>query len=342
MGRPLIPNVEEIGGRFYYRTRSRNAEGKRVTQRVRLPHPTDPSFSTELARLSQRPEAPAVHGKDTMAYLVRKFRAKLPGRALKPNTLRNYERYLDEIERLYGDRAVTLLTRKACLQIRDGMAEKPGKANNFMSVLKALMDFAVDEEYRVDNPAAGIKRLAGGEHEPWPDYLIEQVLGRAPPMLRLAVLLGLETGQRVSDCIRMRHSWIKDSILDLRQLKSEKDASVVISERLWNEILKLPQKAPTILYTSHGKPFRDESSIQKPLHELLKELGHSEFSFHGLRKNACCKLLEEGKSDTVVGALLGMSPDMVRHYGKRVIVRRIAEGVRDGNREKPAKGAAGR
>jgi integrase len=51
------------------------------------------------------------------------------------------------------------------------------------------------------------------------------------------------------------------------------------------------------------------------------------FSFHGLRKNACCYLLELGLSDTEVGAILGMSSEMVRHYGKRTRALMIARGA---------------
>ncbi|WP_031261005.1 hypothetical protein, partial [Curtobacterium sp. B18] len=49
------------------------------------------------------------------------------------------------------------------------------------------------------------------------------------------------------------------------------------------------------------------------------------FVFHGLRKNACCYLLEMGLNDSQVGAMLGMSPEMVRHYGKRSRALMIAE-----------------
>lgn len=53
------------------------------------------------------------------------------------------------------------------------------------------------------------------------------------------------------------------------------------------------------------------------------------FTFHGLRKNACCYLLELGLSDTEVGSILGMSTEMVRHYGKRTRALMIARGAFD-------------
>jgi hypothetical protein len=51
------------------------------------------------------------------------------------------------------------------------------------------------------------------------------------------------------------------------------------------------------------------------------------FTYHGLRKNACCYLLELGLSDTEVGAILGMTPETVRHYGKQARALIIARGA---------------
>jgi integrase len=48
------------------------------------------------------------------------------------------------------------------------------------------------------------------------------------------------------------------------------------------------------------------------------------FTFHGLRKNACCYLLEQGVNDSEVGEILGMSAEMVRHYGKRARALMVA------------------
>ena len=49
------------------------------------------------------------------------------------------------------------------------------------------------------------------------------------------------------------------------------------------------------------------------------------FTFHGLRKNACCYLLAMGLNDSEVGSILGMSAEMVRHYGKRARALTIAQ-----------------
>lgn len=48
-----------------------------------------------------------------------------------------------------------------------------------------------------------------------------------------------------------------------------------------------------------------------------------------MRKNACCYLLERGLNDSKVGEIRGISPELVRHYGKRARALMIARGAAD-------------
>jgi len=56
----------------------------------------------------------------------------------------------------------------------------------------------------------------------------------------------------------------------------------------------------------------------------MKRLRDHRIVFHGLRKNAVINLLEVGCSEDEVGAIVGMSPAMVRHYGQEVRKHRLA------------------
>lgn len=48
--------------------------------------------------------------------------------------------------------------------------------------------------------------------------------------------------------------------------------------------------------------------------------------FHGLRKNACCHLVEFGLNDSEIGKVLRVPPEMVRHYSKRASALMVARG----------------
>jgi hypothetical protein len=44
----------------------------------------------------------------------------------------------------HGQRLVADLERSHCYRIRDGMADEPGKANNYMAKFKALLEFGAE------------------------------------------------------------------------------------------------------------------------------------------------------------------------------------------------------
>lgn len=83
------------------------------------------------------------------------------------------------------------------------------------------------------------------------------------------------------------------------------------------------------------------SEAKEPVQQVIADLvardvvaDGTALTFHRLRKNACCYLLECGLDDSEVGEILGMSPQMVRHYGKRaralIIARNAAARVTGG------------
>lgn len=340
-----IPGVCQKKGITYRRFRVKQSDGKWGDIYVRLPDPTDPGFAEALARVNAAPvSAPEAVMPGTMAALAVEFRAALVkgwtkktrkkgAKALAANTLVNYQRYVELIREEHGKKLVADIRPKHIYKLRDDMADKPGKANNYLNVLKLMLHFAVERDWRSDNPAAAIPLLPIGEHEPWPASVLEEALEAASPMLRLAIVTGLCSGQRISDVILIQHGWLKTGIMELSQMKTAVDVAVPIHPWWRTEIAKVPKQAVTILYDRSGKPFASEDRIQERIRRLMHDLGHVDaegqllYTFHGLRKNACCYLLELGLSDTDVGAILGMTPETVRHYGKRARAYMIAQGA---------------
>lgn len=371
MGRLNIPGVCQKHGSFYRRFRYYDQAGKRKDLYVKLPAPTDPRFAIELARVN-REYAEAPESRDapepgsfwalatafrtalaagwTKKQRKRKKREGQPEKGIKPyspSTLANYLRYVamfEDPDFIYENQKTKKRTAVRDLdvkgirpvhihELRDGLASTPGKANVWLTVLKLMLTYATERDWRADNPAADIAPLPIGEHEPWPATVLEEAKAEASPMLWLAIVTGLCSGQRISDVIRIHHSWLKTGIMSLSQFKTDVDASVPVHPLWREEIDKLPKKAVTVLYDRSGRPFGSEEAIQSQIRRMMKKLGHVDsqgqalYTFHGLRKNACCYLLETGLSDTDVGAILGMTPETVRHYGKRARALTIAQGA---------------
>lgn len=359
MGSVNIPGCQRKKGILYRRFRYRDAEGKRKDIYVPLPEPTDPTFAAELARINREyaePEKPREGPKPgTFGALALEFRAAITkgwtkkkrrkgARPTAPSTIENYNRYIGMIEdgSIVFHNKKTQRKTKLCelevapirashiYQLRDDMADTPGKANNFLNVMKLMLTYAEQNDWIAVNPAKEISPLPLGEREPWPADVLAHVMKEASPMLRLAIVSGLCSGQRISDCIKMQHGWLKNGILELSQIKTDVDIAVPVHPWWRAEIDRLPKKAITVLYDRTGKPFGTEEAIQSRLRELMKRLGYVDdagqllYTFHGLRKNAACYLIEIVKSDDAVGRMLGMTADTVRHYTKRTSAYRIA------------------
>lgn len=309
-------------GRVYFRRKIKGRD-----HYIRLPALDAPEFATAYARAAHEGER-AKPSDGSLAALVAAYRASPEYRLIpSPNTRANYSRYLDMIVEQHGHRSVKGVRVALIYRMRDEMADKPGKANNWLTVFKTLMAFAAKKDWRPDNPSIGITALPIGEHDPWPANVLERALDKATPMTRLAIITGLCSGARIGDCIRMQHGWIQRGMMEFVTEKRKVDVAVPVHPLWIEEIARVPRKAVTILYDRSGKPFASRRTLGERVRDLMLAIGEPGYTFHGLRKNAACYLAELGLSDTEIGAIVGMTPETVRHYTKRKRAYMIARGA---------------
>lgn len=322
MGRLQMKGVCEKHGRLYYR---RKVGGKDTY--VRLPALDDPGFATAYQRAAGARER-ARPGKGTLAALVEAYRASSDYRRIPSATTRtNYARYLDMIAAEHGHRSVAGVRPFHVRKMRDEMQDKPGKANNWLNVFKTIMGYAAQNDWRGDNPAMGVKGFELGEREPWPAEVLERALAEASPMTRLAIITGLCSGARIGDVIRMQHGWHDGSFMEFTASKNKADVAVPMHPLWLAELAKVPRKSVTLLYDRSGKPFSSTKALQERIRDLMAKIGVANLTFHGLRKNAACYLAELGLNDAEIGAIVGMTPQTVRHYTKRKRALMIARGT---------------
>lgn len=321
MGRLLIPGVCQKNGITYRRFKEKR-DGKWKDVYVHLPDPSDPRFAEALARVNRKGPAREKAASGTIRALIIEKRKQLAKVEMADTTRSAWAYYLGLIEQQHGKRLVSDLRRAHCYRIRDGMADTPGKANNYMAKFKALLEFACERDWIPINPAKDIPQLDGGEHEPWPVALLEAALEKASPMLRLAIISGLCSGQRVSDVIRMQHGWHDGHFMELRSKKTDTPAVIPMHPFWLAAIEAMPRSAVTLLYDRSGKPFTGPDRIQERIRRLMTDLGEvdeegrARFTFHGLGKNAICYLTELGLSEDTISAITGKTPETVRYYAK--------------------------
>jgi integrase len=174
-------------------------------------------------------------------------------------------RILERFRTDHGDKSIGTLPSEFIRHMLDRM--KPGAARNWLKTLRALLDFAVAEGFRADNPARGIKlaKMKTKHHRPWTDAELEQYERTHPigSKARLAFALGLYTIQRAGDVCRMGRQHIRNGELMVRQEKTGAQLTLPIRPELQAVLDATPSGHMTFLVTRSGRQYaRVDFSMQ--------------------------------------------------------------------------------
>ena len=262
----------------------------------------------------------------SIGALIAEYKAASEYVDLKSRTKRWVNRVLDLIGE-YEDVPITDLKRRHILQQRDKVAIKkedghggPAAANQLVGLYSKLMQFAVEREYRQDNPATKIKRLHQGEWNAWSKQALAFALETFPEQFRRAIVLALYTGQREYDVLTMRWSDFDGSSISIVQQKTGAKLRVPCHRVLLAELSTWKSTATTmtILATARGKPWVDKTFSTLFAREARKYTEMDGCVFHGLRKLAAARLAEAGCSTLEIMSITGhITLDMVEHYTKQ-------------------------
>jgi integrase len=302
-------------------------------KRVSLPGaPGSPEFlkAYDLARNGQpAPATRVVAGKGSIEALVREFYASGDFRtALKASTRREYRYRLEWLRKKHGTRPVSAMRRRDVLKMRDEKCETPGEANTLLRIVRRVLSFAVDREYRDDNPAAGIKLFKGGEFRDWSDEELAMFEARWAPgtTQRMAYSLLLYTGQRRQDVAAMTEHDLVGERIKVVQEKTGAKIDIPAHETLRAE-LDLRKRQFMLLVADvavkgRSKERKQQAFTSEALGQFLADAIDEaklpdDCVVHGLRKTAARKLAEAGCSEDEIMAVTGhRSAQMVRLYVK--------------------------
>jgi integrase len=323
---PYIDPQRGRGGRidFYYFRRA----GRRFG---RLPgEPLSDEFMVEYRRLLalSEPAEPAprqANPPGSFGALVKAYLASPEFKERKASTQAEYRRVLGRLTAKHGPKPVRLLEKRHIRQWRDDMAETPAAANTLVRTVKLLMTFAIDREYRTDNPAARLKLFKTGEWRSWTDEECLAFEGRWPSgtMERRAYILALFTGQRRGDLVAMTQADRKDGAIRVVQQKTGEALWIPEAGALTAELASV--RHMSLLTTSRGKAF-DAIYFGAWFADAIDAAGlPNECVLHGLRKTAARRLADADCTDAQIMAITGhRTSSMVRHYTKDADQKRLA------------------
>jgi integrase len=213
-------------------------------------------------------------------------------------------------------------------------AETPAAANNWLRMVRMLMQFAVDQKMRSDNPAATVKsiRVRSRGFEMWQPEHVEQYRQHFPlgtrPRLSLELLFG--TMQSRGDVVRMGRQHIRNEVLSIRQEKTGAQIDIPVLPELRAALDAMPKTDHlTFLVTEFGKPFMS-AGFGNWFRDQCNAAGlPKSLSAHGLRKAGATQFAEAGCSDHEIMA-----------WGGWTTLKEVSRYTRAANRKRLAQSAA--
>lgn len=168
-------------------------------------------------------------------------------------------------------------------------------------------------------------------NRPWSWEECRAVLDGAPWQLRVPVALGMFTGLRKADVIRLSKAALKDG--SLQTSKTGEEVVLPVHPELHSILTAAPaHNAITIAATSDGTPWT-ESGFNSSFYKLIGRLEEAGkvapgLTFHGLRHTVGTLLAEGGADLDMIRRVLGQKTlVMAQHYSERANKREAARGM---------------
>jgi len=343
--------VDRYGkARFYFR--------RRGFKEIAMPGlPWSPEFMTayEQALAGQPIQAGSKRTKPgTIRALAVSYYNSLAFRSMKPITQSVYRNIIDRFcgqtdtqGTAYGDLSAVGLQRQHIIKLMAARAEKPDSANGLRKVLRAMMQHAIEIGLRADDPTQGVKNIRPksklGFHR-WTESEIAQFEERHPigTRARLALALGLYTGQARQDAVAMGPQHIRDGILSWVRGKTERTTGIELAIPIHPNLRAIIDATPsghlTFLMTEFGKPFA-VSGFGNWFREQCDMANLRHCSFHGLRKAASVRLAEAGCTPHEIAAITGHASlkEIVR-YTQTADRKRMAKSAMEKVKERISSG----
>jgi integrase len=248
--------------------------------------------------------------------------------SLAPGTQNMRRAILERFRNGCGDWRIATMSPKFITHMLLRM--KPEAARNWLKALRGLLEFAIAEGFRADNPSHGIKlpkHKTVGRHA-WTDAEIAQFKAHYAigTRERLAFTLLLETAQRRGDVIRMGPQHIRDgSELYVKQQKTGTELLIPVSPELQQVLDATPCRHMTFLVIKSGRPFSGDD-FSKQFRTWCDAAGlPKRCTVHGLRHASLMRIANAGGTVHQIAAFGGhKSLTMVQRYTKDADQRRLA------------------
>ena len=305
-----VHKVTARGREYHYFQLGRG--GPMPGPRTRLPDdPTSPQF-WQAIRAAQG--TASIVRADTVGAMIDAYETSPHFDKLTEGSKDQYRRALRLAREAWGNEPVAGLRPVHVVTVMDGLADLPGKANTFLGTMRALSKWARGHDYILNSLTEGVSRYpTTGGHKPWtPTQMkaVESLTG----VVRRGIMLGLYTGQRGSDIVRLGFTDIDDNGFRLTQRKTGREIWCPILPELAAEMATWERRPGPFLLQESGQPYTRKLLSKHFMEARASIPSLAKVTIHGLRSTAVIRLRQTGLSTGQIGDIIGMSMAMIERY----------------------------
>jgi integrase len=234
-------------------------------------------------------------------------------------TLKQYDSACLKLQSYFSDFRIEQIKPLHVKRLKREMIDRPVAFNTTLTVLRQVMEYAVEEELIEFNPCVGTKayRTQARERLITPAEFMA-VWNVASPRLQILMDLWLLTGQRVNAVIGIKIEHVREDGIYFPAFKTKGQRLVSWTPELRavvERIRSLPRhiKATTLLHGPRGKKL-DYGTIREEWQETCQKAGVPYTQMRDLRAMSLTAV-EEEQGEQAAQALAGhASPTMTRNY----------------------------
>ena len=232
---------------------------------------------------------------------------------LWPKSQANHQMFLKNLRGYWGDRKLTEIDERAVVEYRNSRRRQPLKrdpkqmvkgatVNRELACLHCIFQFALKRKYIGENPASGVKHFDERQERPSKRMLTvedeHRILEAAPPHLRVAIVLPVQTGGRTYRKglpLRWDQLDLVHGVLHLAgSVKTTDSAQPLPLSGLACDVLKEWKKEQNpeskYVFPSPQNPDKPIRSVRRAWGTTLKKAGVLYFPIYNLRHVFCTRL----------------------------------------------------
>jgi integrase len=259
---------------------------------------------------------------------------------LSEHTKRNYRMWLDRISNRFGKVPIEVFEdrrmRGELMAWRDTFRSTPTSADQAITILSMLLNWAVDHTMLKSNPATRIKNInkTNKADKIWePEHFEIFEAANPPQQLKDAVFLARMTGLRLSSLVAVEWNQVFPTAIKIdKGMKRNGRAVIPILPELRTWLEARPHKEGPILRNSRGYHWTASglgSVFQK------KQPANFDRTMHDLRGTFATRLIIAGLTDEQVAMVLGWTAKRIaairaRYVDEERVIISLAEKIAKG------------